>query len=94
MYQEVSQKYDLPIDGVHRIQPEGNKATRAAAITNLIEEGRVFLPRQAGWLETFRNELLQFPNGRHDDQVDSMVNFLRWETRKKDNCRLVPISGF
>ncbi len=94
LYQEVSQKYDLPIDGVHRIQPEGNKATRAAAITNLIEEGRVFLPRQAGWLETFRNELLQFPNGRHDDQVDSMVNFLRWETRKKDNCRLVPISGF
>ena len=93
LYQEVSQKYGLPIDEVHCIKPEGNKATRAAAITNLIEEGRVFLPCQAEWLDQFRNELLQFPNGRHDDQVDSMVNFLRWETQNKDNCRLVPLRG-
>lgn len=78
LYQQISEKYDLPIDGVYCIKPEGNKATRAAAITNLIEEGRVFLPRQTQWLEPFRNELLQFPHGRHDDQVDSMVNFLRW----------------
>ena len=93
LYQEVSQKYKLPIDEVRCIKPEGNKATRAAAITNLIEEGRVFLPRQAEWLDQFRNELLQFPNGRHDDQVDSMVNFLRWETREKNNCLLMPLSG-
>ena len=94
LYQTVSEKYDLPIDEVHCIQPEGNKATRASAITNLIEEGRVFLPRQSPLLDPFKNELLQFPNGRHDDQVDSMVNFLRWETEKKDNCRTVPIKGF
>ena len=93
LYQEVSQKYKLPIDEVRCIKPEGNKATRAAAITNLIEEGRVFLPRQAEWLDQFRNELLQFPNGRHDDQVDSMVNFLRSETREKNNCLLMPLSG-
>ncbi len=64
LYQQISEKYKLPIDDVHCIKPEGNKATRAAAITNLIEEGRVFLPRQAEWLESFRNELLQFPKGR------------------------------
>lgn len=94
LHQMVSEKFTLPIDSVDSIQPEGNKATRASAITNLIEEGRVFLPRQSNFLEPFRSEVLQFPHGRHDDQVDSMVNFLRWETLKKDNCRTVPIRGF
>lgn len=93
LYQQISEKYDLPIDGVYCIKPEGNKATRAAAITNLIEEGRVFLPRQSPILEPFRSELLQFPNGRYDDQVDSMVNFLRWETQNKDNCRIIQLRG-
>src|SRR5579871_2077219 len=27
---------------------------------------------------TFTTELLSFPNGRHDDQVDSVSQFLRW----------------
>jgi predicted phage terminase large subunit-like protein len=31
-----------------------------------------------GWVEEFINELLTFPNGRHDDQVDSLVQALRW----------------
>jgi phage terminase large subunit-like protein len=26
----------------------------------------------------FLTELLSFPNGRHDDQVDSVSQFLRW----------------
>lgn len=93
LYQQVSREHELPIDGVYRIPPEGNKATRAAAITNLIEEGRVFLPRDAAFLSAFKNELLLFPNGRHDDQVDSMVNFLRWERRQKPTLRQVELLG-
>ena len=31
----------------------------------------MFLPESAPWLKDFQNELLAFPNGRHDDQVDS-----------------------
>lgn len=93
LYQQLSREHDLPIDGVYRIPPEGNKATRAATITNLIEEGRVFLPRDAAFLPAFKNELLLFPNGRHDDQVDSMVNFLRWETRQKPTLRQVDLLG-
>lgn len=30
------------------------------------------------WLADLRNEILQFPNGRHEDQVDSITQFLRW----------------
>ena len=30
----------------------------------------MFLPESAPWLKDFQNELLAFPNGRHDDQVE------------------------
>ena len=43
-----------------------------------IEAGQVHLPREAEWLDTFLHELLAFPNGRHDDQVDSVSQFLKW----------------
>lgn len=39
----------------------------------------MFLPKAAPWLDDFKSELLQFPNGRHDDQVDSMSQFLNWK---------------
>ncbi len=41
-------------------------------------KGEVLLPRDAPWLEGFRRELMGFPNARHDDQVDSVSQFLNW----------------
>jgi hypothetical protein len=32
--------------------------------------GKVYLPRNAPWLAEFESELLSFPAGVHDDQVD------------------------
>ena len=43
-----------------------------------IEAGHVHLPNSAPWLGEFLTELLSFPYGRHDDQVDSVSQFLRW----------------
>jgi hypothetical protein len=43
-----------------------------------IEAGHVYLPRDAPWLDGFLLELLAFPHGRHDDQVDSVAQFLTW----------------
>ena len=37
----------------------------------MFETGRVYLPREAPWLSTYLDELLGFPNGRYDDQIDS-----------------------
>lgn len=48
------------------------------AIRATVEAGRVFLPRFAGWLADFRYELEVFPGGRHDDWVDSVVQYLEW----------------
>ncbi len=41
-----------------------------------LEAGSVLIPEQAPWLDDFRNEILQFPDGRHDDQVDSLSQYL------------------
>jgi hypothetical protein len=42
-------------------------------------DGAVLLPYQAPWLAEFESELFSFPNGRHDDQVDSISQALRHE---------------
>jgi len=60
------------------ITPEGDKLTRMYVQTPKIEAGYVLLPLSASWLEDFRTEVLQFPKGKHDDQVDSMSQYLAW----------------
>jgi predicted phage terminase large subunit-like protein len=60
------------------VKPEGSKVDRMIAQSAKIEAGHVYLPRSASWLGEFLTELLSFPNGRHDDQVDSVSQFLRW----------------
>lgn len=64
------------------IDPERDKVTRAFTQAAPIEAGRVLLPRDAPWLDDLRKEILQFPYGRHDDQVDSIAQFLIWERNR------------
>ena len=35
--------------------------------------GKVWLPRRAAWLSDFETELLRFPVGKYDDQVDTLA---------------------
>jgi hypothetical protein len=44
---------------------------RLNSVTAAIENGQVFVPTQASWLEDYLHELMMFPAGRYDDQVDS-----------------------
>ncbi len=75
LIQELREEYDLrPI----AIQPDADKATRMMTQTSIIEAGHVLLPKDAPWLADFRHEIVTFPNGRHDDQVDSVSQFLNW----------------
>jgi predicted phage terminase large subunit-like protein len=60
------------------VKPDGSKRDRMAIQSAKIEAGQVHLPRNAPWLGDFLHELLAFPNARHDDQVDSVSQFLRW----------------
>lgn len=63
---------------VLRIKALADKRTRAIQQSAVFEAGRVLLPREAPWLSEFEKELLAFPNGRYDDQMDSTVQFLQW----------------
>jgi predicted phage terminase large subunit-like protein len=60
------------------IVPEGSKSDRMVAQSARFEAGQVYLPEQAPWLAEYLHELLAFPNGRYDDQVDSTSQFLNW----------------
>jgi len=76
---------DLQSEGlsVHANRPVGDKVVRMSAQTARIKEGRVLLPESAPWLEEFRSEVMAFPNGRHDDQVDSLAQALAWFIKPK-----------
>ena len=54
------------------VTPIGNKADRLRIQSAKFEAGRVLLPARAPWLSDLVAELLAFPSGRHDDQVDSV----------------------
>jgi phage terminase large subunit-like protein len=43
------------------------------------------LPNKAPWLEDLRAEVLAFPNGRHDDQVDALSQLLLWLSRDEED---------
>jgi predicted phage terminase large subunit-like protein len=71
---------DLRSEGIYAtaIQPQGDKVMRAHAATLPFSAGRVVFPRTAPWLGELETELRAFPHGRHDDQVDSVSQFLNW----------------
>jgi predicted phage terminase large subunit-like protein len=58
-----------------------SKEERFVGTLGEIEAGNILLPVEAPWLPAFRSELRAFPNGRHDDQVDSMSQFILWQLR-------------
>jgi predicted phage terminase large subunit-like protein len=71
-------------EGVHAIKryvPEGDKQMRLYAQTATIENGFVYLPREAPWLAEYLHELSTFPNSKYDDQVDSTSQALDWIKR-------------
>jgi predicted phage terminase large subunit-like protein len=74
------------------IRPEGDKIVRLEAQSNVIEAGYVFLPESAPWLDEFMTEILAFPHGRHDDQVDSLSQFLTWASQKQRRRKHVNVA--
>ena len=62
----------------------GDKVMRLHAQTAAIENGFVFLPRAAHWLDDYVEELTLFPRGQHDDQVDSTAQALAYLTTLED----------
>lgn len=50
----------------------GDKAVRAQSIRGRMAMKKLYLPKGADWVPEFVRELLTFPAGKHDDQVDAL----------------------
>lgn len=70
LIQTLSQSTE-PVIPIKAVQRNIDKITRANDVAPFIESGRVYLPEKAEWLNDFIVEHVQFPNGAHDDQVDT-----------------------
>jgi predicted phage terminase large subunit-like protein len=62
--------------GVRYLTPNTSKVERMSNETYALERGEVRLPEKAPWKEAFLAEVTAFPNGKYDDQVDSMSQAL------------------
>jgi predicted phage terminase large subunit-like protein len=59
-------------------KPTLDKVMRLYSVCSTFENGFVHLPSSAAWLDAYVHELVTFPKGRHDDQVDSTSQALDW----------------
>ncbi|WVH09262.1 MAG: hypothetical protein EoVTN8_613 [Fluviibacter phosphoraccumulans EoVTN8] len=75
------------ITTIHEYQPPSgtDKIMRLHAQTDVFEQGLVYLPKQAPWLDEYRTELLGFPGSKFYDQVDSTahaIDFIKTNYRR------------
>jgi predicted phage terminase large subunit-like protein len=59
-------------------KPTISKKQRFMDVIFYFQKGSVLLPKNTSWYQDLRDELYSFPMTKHDDQVDSVVQFLNW----------------
>ncbi len=82
---------ELKADGLigieaYQLPPGSDKSMRTVGQSIKFESGKVLIPVAAPWLNDYLNELLSFPGGKFDDQVDSTIQALDFMSSKA--CRL------
>lgn len=63
------------VPGLVPFTPVDSKEARANAVAAFVEAGNVELPGEP-WVDEFIEECASFPNGAHDDMVDTMTQAL------------------
>jgi predicted phage terminase large subunit-like protein len=84
LYQRLVASSRLPIKA---IPPTKSKEVRAIALSNAYKGGRVWHPEGAKWLRTYEGELVAFPRGMYDDQVDAVVGAYNASTKPASRIR-------
>jgi predicted phage terminase large subunit-like protein len=80
-------RHRLP--GLIAVTPEGGKVVRAQAAQPRVEAGNIHLPNprphgtliaDRAWIDDFLHQLIMFPHGAHDDDVDAFTQLVvRWQ---------------
>ncbi|WP_158291538.1 phage terminase large subunit [Marinicauda algicola] len=60
------------------IAPDGSKLERLSPHLDWLQTGQVVFPTEVEWWSALRDEMRAFPDGRHDDQVDAISQFMGW----------------
>ena len=81
LIQDLQRETTLPIIAQ---MPKDDKLTRLAAISPMIEAGKLFLPKFGNWAQLLQAELVAFPNDDNDDMVDALSQLLNW-IKKRSN---------
>ncbi len=89
LIQTIKQQYKIPVKGIKRDTKD--KVSRAISVTPHIESGYVFLNKHGAWLSDLLAETSVFPNGQHDDQVDTISDGIdQLKNMKKEfNVRVI-----
>ncbi|MBM2814668.1 MAG: hypothetical protein HW421_1430 [Ignavibacteria bacterium] len=67
---QTAQRKGMP---VIPLKATKDKVSRSLPIAARLEAGSVYFREGAHWLDSFEDELLAFPKGTHDDQVDAFA---------------------
>jgi predicted phage terminase large subunit-like protein len=70
LWSAVLKSQGLPI---RELRADRDKVARAEVAVAHCEGGMVWTPRAAVWLDGFLSEVCEFPDGKHDDQVDVLA---------------------
>ena len=76
---------------VEAVKVEHNKEMRFFIQLAKFEAGHVFFPRNAPFMPDLLAELLAFPRGKHDDQVDSLSQALACELKDYTSALMAAI---
>jgi predicted phage terminase large subunit-like protein len=76
LFKDPSEKAPAPIIPID--VNNQTKEFRFDKVSPVIQAGHVFLPTRAIWLPDYEKELVAFPHGKHDDQVDATSQYLDW----------------
>ena len=67
---QIAMREGLP---VKELKADRDKVARALPLSARMELGKVWFDRQSLWYSNLELELLPFPAGEHDDQVDALA---------------------
>ena len=54
------------------LKPLTDKLVRSQPLRGRMQAGKIHFPTKGAWVKTLKDEMLKFPGGKHDDQVDAL----------------------
>ncbi len=80
---QFARKATNPKLRIRKLKADRDKVARAMPLTARMDAGEVYFRAEAPWLPELERELMAFPNGDHDDQVDTLAYAVLSQVRRK-----------